>query len=886
MSPHVPAASLAEYYAAQSAKIDQRFEASGDGRAALAARSALVDSLVASLCRDSISAETSGPEGFCLVALGGYGRQELFPHSDVDLLFLSAHGRIEASLKEAVAAVSRALWDLRLRVGHTSRTANECGELHRQNLEFNIALLDCRYLAGDAQLFARLRNQVIPHLVARDRQDLVQDLVQMTLQRHQKHGNTVFHLEPNLKDAPGGLRDYHVARWLALIPELEKSGRWIDPEGAWPEVLRAESTRAFEFLCSVRCFLHTRWKRDDNQVTYELQDLAASLGIGLPTGAKVSSVEWIRTYFRHARSVDRLAAQLLDEAAPARASLYGLFKDWKSRLANADFSVVRGRIFPRQPAAVLQEPDLLLNLFEIIARHGLEPSRQAERWVEQRLPQVAAQVASLPDLGRRISQILVLPHAAPALRAMHRLGVLVTLFPELRAIDALVIRDFFHRYTVDEHSFMAIQHLHELRPARASARADRSAEPANVWDTEFSEIFSELEQPELLFLALLFHDVGKGLPHPSHIQGSLEAVEGILARLALEPEACEAVRYLISNHLEMSATLQRRDIFDPETISAFAKQVGTPERLKMLCVFTYADIKAVNPDALTPWKTEMLWQLYAATSNYLSRSVDEERFHSAGAEAAMAERLLPLLPAFTGPAEINAFLEGFPRRYLLTHSPEEIAAHFQMARRLAAEPVQVSLRARSHLFELTVLTTDRAFLFASISGTLAAWGMSIVKAEAFANAAGTVLDTFRFLDLFRTLELNPSEIERFKKNLVEVLSGKLELPTLMRGRIHPQALPQPKVKVPLQIRFDNQSASHSTLLELIAQDRPGLLYQVSSTLAELRCNIEVALIDTEGQKAIDVFYLTSGGAKLTPQRQKAIQKALHLKLQPAPALQL
>ena len=880
----IPAFKLPECYSAESLKIQQDFEHTGDGLAVLGGRSDAVDEVVSRLYGHFLSPQLGEPRGFCLLALGGYGRRELFPYSDIDLLFLTESSADQPSRREAIAAMLRDLWDMRLRVGHSVHTLAECGRLYRDNLEFNVALLDCRYLAGDSRLYARLHDEVYPHLVARDHQDLRRNLAEITRQRHTKYGNTIFHLEPNLKEGPGGLRDFHVCRWLARISELEQRKAWSAQEDPWPTDLRAEIGPAFQFLSATRCFLHYFRERDDNQLSYECQDLACARGIafqaskdprlGGPRLLPRTAADWMRVYFRHVRSIYRLTLNLLDDTAPAGTGVYGLFQNWRSRLANADFSVLRERIYVRQPAALSQDPALFLKLFEMVARHGLELSREAERLVTEALPRVLAKSLDPAVLWAHFRHILLSPAAAKALRDINRLGVLGALFPEFQVIDSLVIRDFFHRYTVDEHSFMTIQNLHELASSRRKAQERPNLGMGLEWENSLAEILEELERPELLYLALLFHDVGKGMEAADHITGSLQALEKIMARFELAESDRATVRFLIVSHLEMSSTLQRRDIFDPETVRAFAGKIETSERLKLLTLVTYADIKSVNPEALTPWKTELLWQLYASTANYLARSADEERLWLAVAATSPADKVIPLLPPSVTRKEVDGFLEGFPRRYLATHSPEEIALHFRLAGRLAEEPAQVRLRTSGSLYELTVITPDRPFLFASITGTLAAWGMSIVKAGAFANAAGVVLDTFRFGDLYRTLELNPSEADRLKADLVDVLQGKMELAKLLSGRLHAATGQKPKVTIPTHVRFDDSSSSHSTLLELITYDRPGLLYQVSSLLAQFGCNIEIALIDTEGEKVIDVFYLTAQHKKLPPELQEAIEKAL------------
>jgi [protein-PII] uridylyltransferase len=885
---------LSDLYARESAAIQQEFAVTGDGRAVLSRRTALVDTIVQRLWNEINAASNvtsnvasdagsgaDAPKNFTLVATGGFGRGWLFPHSDIDLLFLCAGNSSENEFKDPIRRFSQELWDLRLKLSPATRNLAECEKLDPNNVEFAISLLDCRYLAGDRELFSKLHEKAVPKLIGRECQNLIQDLGEITRARHHKFANTVFHLEPNVKDGPGGLRDYNVANWLALISAMEKLKVWPDPSSLLPVSSRRALDAALDFQMSVRCFLHFRHGRHDNTLTWEAQDEAAARKIGASDTEITNAADWMRVYFGHVRSVHRVCNQLLEEIPAAWSSLYRQFQGWRSRVASDDFSVVDGLIFLKQQQAQqsgviprlenretwgtqLRDPEMLLRLFHFMAEHGLKLSTTTEYKVEQALPALAATPPRGAELWLYMQETLVQPHAADALRAMNALRLLALLLPELKGIEALVVRDFYHRYTVDEHSFLAIEHLHRLKESKSEG------------DRRFAELLSELEQPELLYLALLLHDSGKAVPSENHVEVSLQLTDSCTERLDLDPVDRETVRYLVGSHLEMSAAM-RRDVFDPANVKSFAEKVGVPERLKMLCLLTYADIKAVNPEAMTPWKADNLWQLYIACANYFSRSADE-RVHtgsdrdSASVGVANLAHLSSL--ARVAGKKFNIFLEGLPQRYLRIYGATDVMAHAEMAARVGNDGVQLNLKQIRHWYELTLVTTDRPFLFASVSGALAAWGMNIVKANAFSNAAGTVVDTFYFTDRFRTLEMNLQEWDRLKKSIASVVKGEADVARMLRDRLKSEKADSTKVKVATQIEFDDSCSAHSTLVQVLTQDRPGLLYRMCSLVSKHDCNIEIALIETEGQMAIDVLYLTSAGAKLSAERQVALGQAL------------
>jgi [protein-PII] uridylyltransferase len=847
---------LRERYEAESARLQRDFSTNNDGLKYLQERSALVDSMARRFWEQLAAASGVEPSHIVFAAVGDLGRQTLFPYSEIDFVFLAATGEAAQKFKDAIQRLTQGMSEIGLKANSTTRIISEFAQLESENTEAILSLLDCRFLGGDEELFASLRSRLIPDVMVRESHALVERLAELTRNTQRKYANTVFHLEPNVKDGPGGFQDYVTSRWLAAMSVMEKHAGWPDPHTYFSPANQAAMDSALRFFASVRCFLHFRNKRDHNHLTWDAQDEAAAKKIGTQNTDVMSATDWMRVYFGHARAVEHISGQLLEEMPAAQSLFYRQLETWRTGFSDEDFSVVDGLIFFQKPEN-LSDAGLFFRVFRLIAQRGFKLSPTAEHQLEDARLQLSANPPSGGEFWRFLEDILPELHAADALRAMHSLHLLTLFLPELKGIEALAVRDVSHRFTVDEHTLQAIDKLHGLRQSKSK------------WDERYAGILGELDQPELLNLAILLHDTGKAVTLLEPIPASLEIAAKCLERLEL-PEADRAtVLFLIQHHQDLGAGL-RRDIFDPRTVAQFAESIGSPELLKMLCLFTYADIKAVNPEALTPWKAEDLWQLYIGTANYFNRSVDERVHGDANDEVLNHLRSL----AAAAGQKLQTFLEGLPRRYLRTHPVDEILRHFEMSGRLGQDPVQLAVKRTRHWYELTVVTKDRPRLFSTVAGTLAACGMNIGKAGAFSNAGGTVVDTFSFTDRYRTLEMNLPAWERFKTTVHEVLSGKRDLKRMLRERLEAENDQPGKFEGTLQIQFDNECSAHSTLIEIITQDQPGLLYRISSVFAQQECNIDIALIDTEGQTAIDVFYLTTAGGKLTSAHQDRLRQSL------------
>ncbi|HME07542.1 MAG TPA: HD domain-containing protein [Bryobacteraceae bacterium] len=766
----------------------------------IAQRSDQVDAQVASVFEQTQPRVT-------LAAVGGYGRRELFPHSDVDLLLL-IDSQLSAEEREPVAEFLRLLWDSGLRVSQSVRTAAECCEIHDGNLELTISLLDHRYLAGDRKRYDQLAER-FPKFLNAQRADIARHLCQMTRARHAKYGTTIYHLEPNVKEHPGGLRDLHVLHWLSLLRNS----------------MEAPPPAAPEFLFETRIFLHNHSSRDNNLLSFDAQEAISD-----------APAAFMRRYYRSARDIFRTVVPALDTNEATGNSLLTTFRDWRGRVSTTEFTVARERVLLREPGLLRTDPTAISRLVQFAARHQLQLAADTERRVREALENGAPVAADWENLR----PLLILPHSTLGLRALQETGALERILPDWKNIDCLVIRDFSHRYTVDEHTLQAISILESLRETTDPLRR------------RFADLLSEIEQPDVLRMALLLHDIGKGGGTGEHASVSVQLAGPALERMHAPEAVRSAVLFLIEHHIDLSSVMSSRDLSDPATGRDVGERVGTIERLKLLTLLTYADISAVHPNAMTPWRLEQLWATYLIAYSELTKELDSERIDPLGMRPDLAW-----------------FLEGFPKRYLRTHSEAEILRHHTLARqRLPA----MDLFRAGGAYRITVISEDRPALLVSVSGALAGFGMNILKAEAFVNARQQLLATLTFSDPHRTLELNPPEAGRLRDTVLRTLEGKLDVAALLKKRRQP-ALPG-NGRIQVSVAFNQKASDRATLIEIVAEDRPGLLYDLCNTLAGSGCNIEVVLIDTEAHKALDVFYVTAGGKKLEPALEVELKEKL------------
>ena len=807
------------------------------GRRAAREYSAAVDRMLAGVFAAARARAGASTAPAALAAIGGYGRRHLCLHSDIDLLILF-DARITAAEERLAKALLHPLWDLGLDVGHQVRQIGEFEDVATDNPEFLVSVSDARLVAGEAAVFdrlaARVRGRGSPWPPA-----TVDALRGLIAERHRHYSNTIYHLEPDVKEAPGGLRDVAAVRALTALTPAETDGAAPLVAGRREEAL----DEAEEFLLRIRSMVHLDNRRNQNILSHEHQETVAER-FGAP-GSRARTVEALMSvYFHHARIVARVLSHVLDSTAPApvRTPARAVADNIERRPDGVGFiDTVRASLQPRTWLAVFQAaidegcpvaPDTLA----FIERHG-------DRYTsDQFFPEKAEGAGFLrflkPGAGlyHRLSE-------------MHENGLLGRMFPEFRKVYCRVIRDFYHKYTVDEHTLVTIRNLSDLTDPDSCAPSRK----------RFSGVLAELGEPELIVLALLFHDVGKWT-NRNHAEESVRMVAGPLRRLRAAPAAARTVEFLIRHHLVMSQTAFRRDTQDPEVARQFARLVGTEDRLRMLCLLTLVDIQGTTPETLTPWKEELLWRLYVDTYNHLTLGYGDEVI--ATGEPSVADLLAGRPPEITE-EQVTRFLDGLPRRYLRLVDPGRVYEHILLSRDLEPDGVRVNLKQQDDVWELGVVTRDRPRVFAKISGVLFYFGMDILRGQAMSNREQVVLDLFRFVDADRFLALNESGPSELTRLLRQVLTDAVDLESMLKGREAAARARRRRVDGANVVYFDHHYSDRYTVLEVSGTNQWGLLHRISRIISEHGCDIDLVLISTEGDRATDVFHLTRDGGKLS-----------------------
>ena len=804
--------------------IQREFFKTGNAASVQAGLCERIDAIAIETYRASI--EPVLPLGAVMLAAGAYGRREIFPYAAVDIVVLLQGESPWVSLREPLAECVRLLWDAGLRLNHTVRTLSECLEFREQNIDFAISLLDLRFLAGDAPLHARFAGKW-PAFLEKHGSKLSQHLSQLTRVRHARYQNTLHHREPDIMECPGGLRDLQL---VGSLPHLSS-------ERSQPDI--TELADAGAFLSSIRCFLHYQAASDRNLLDVEAQEKL----LAQPFTRATATAELMRDYFQRGWVIFNAARRALDSFEKAQSSLAGSLRDWRSRLSTSEFTVSREQVLLRNPGQIDSDPAVVLRLLEFIGRHGIRPAPETERQLETARSVYAAYCAQPRPMWATIENILSLPHGALAIRTLQYAGLLTALFPEMASIADLVQPASEDRFTGDEKALMALERASGLSSA---------ADPARQ---RFAELSSELENRAVLAFVLLFQNTGQGTAPGDPLESSIALARRAMERIRVPAEEQRDIEFLIEHQLDLAEVMSGRDVDDPATARHLAERVGTIEHLKLLAILTYSGIASFSSDAMTPWRLERLWRVYEVTRHELTRELEADRIQEVPAA-------VPGRPSF---------LKGFPVRYLRAHSPHDIEQHLRLYEESRPTSVAVQLDRIEGAYRLTVIARDMPALFASFSGAISSFGLDILKAEAFSNARGIILDTFVFADPQRTLELNPPETERLLDLIRRVALGKTDGRRLLRDR----AQPDPKRRgAPPLVHFDSDACETATLVEIVAEDRPGLLYNLATVFSSTACNINVVLIDTKGHRAIDVFYVAHDGQKLSPELQAALKEKL------------
>ncbi len=761
----------------------------------------------------------------CLMAVGGYGRTELAPYSDIDLLLVhSASNR--SDLSPLIERTLYPLWDLGLEVSCSSRTIEECMKMAQSDLQVKTALIDGRYLDGEYEFFRALYGLFTKKALHRRVHEFAGVLMKDLYLRHQKYGDPNYVLEPHLKEGIGGLRDFQIGRWV--LRAKYTTDRWESI--LFPDQARTLD-RSLQFLWAIRNELHLLSQRRQDDLSFELQEKIAPL-LGFSTGTK-GIEEMMRQYHLSTQKILNFASGVLERALSEPSLTKKAIFHFRRGKIDENFAVRNGELSLRDPVTFKKDPSQLMTLFAHCQSYRIKMDFQTEEAVMEALPFIDDRFRTSQTVNQTFSSILRKGEGlGPILKKMHELGFLSRYIPEFSEVEGKIHYDLYHVHPVDVHSLLAVEELARLRDG------DYQEEHPLL-----TSLIREMANPEVLFLTTLLHDIGKGTEGDHSLVGAGTA-GSIAGRMGFSREEAELIQFLVRHHLFMLEIALRRDLHDEQAIFHFGNKVQSLLRLKMLYLLTFADVKAVGPEAWTTWKDSLLMELFIKTSHALEKG--DRTAHLS--EEAMADRLRKVLPS--GRVEE---VECLPARYLSSYSEEEILHHLEVARALPEEPLHVEWEMSGmKQARVTLCTKDRYGLFSKIAGSMFINRLNILEAQIHTWSNGIVLDTFQVEDATGDAE---RRLLQFRKDLNDTLTSAVSFKDLLSRRQESNGIQKKLMpRVHPEVRINNQDSDFYTIIEVTGEDRLGILYEITRGLTDHGSDIHFARISTLGNRIVDVFY--------------------------------
>ncbi|MCA1907057.1 MAG: [protein-PII] uridylyltransferase [Magnetospirillum sp.] len=834
------------------AEVRKRFDQHGDGTQTVRENCFLIDQLVRVVHDFAATHEfpqnirTSG-EAMSLVAVGGYGRGELSPQSDIDLLFLTPYKRTPWH-EQIVEYVLYMLWDMGLKVGQSTRSADECVRMAKSDLTIRTALLEMRWLWGDQPLYFDLKNRYANEVIAGTAEEFVEAKLSERDSRHANMGDTRYVLEPNVKEGKGGLRDLHTLFWLArYLYRVETVDELVDA-GVLSKDARKRFLKAQAFLWTVRCHLHYVTERAEDRLTFDVQpEIARRMNYTDHAGTR--GVErFMKHFFLVAKDVGdltRLFCALAEEQQKRKPRMRLSKLLFLKRSNVAGFMVDGDRLNVAADDQFAKDPVAMIRLFQVSLEHGIDIHPKALDQIHRNLKHVAG-LRQDPAANALFMDILTSrKNPEVALRHMNEAGVLGRFIPDFGRVVAQMQYDMYHVYTVDEHTIQAIGILHAIEQGDLVEEAPLS-----------TQIIHKVSSRKALYLAVLLHDIAKGRGGDHSVLGAEVALK-LGPRFGLTEEETETVAWLVREHLTMSRVAFKRDIDDPQTITDFVSRIQSPERLRLLLVLTVADIRAVGPNVWNGWKGGLLRELYQRSEELMLGGMAAARDHRVkAAQAALRQELL----ANGWPdCDIDTHLaRGYPT-YWTSFDTATHVRHARLVRDAESRNAPLSVESRVDTFrsvtEINVYTSDHPGLFSQIAGAMAVSGANIVDAKIVTLANGMALDSFWIQESDGAAFDTPSKLAKLSTVIEQVLSGRMRLDKELAARKSKLPARAHVFKVPPRVILDNKASSSHTVIEVNGRDRPGLLYSLTSAMTQAGLQIASAHISTYGERVVDVFYV-------------------------------